>query len=120
MKKVDDCDKSGQRRKGGVLKKRVGKSVLPLDNGGGSDVMAVSLEKCFGAENNTFYGQHSEESDICRSNKRQWEVLNRDYEEKLLSAIVALGVVDKEGRSNLENRILCLENGEKVSRRAKS
>lgn len=58
-----------------------------------------------------FYGQHKEKSDICRSNKGQWDFLVSNYGGKLLSAIVVLGGVDAEGRKKIENRIECLENG---------
>lgn len=55
------------------------------------------------------YGAHNEESDICRNNGRLWEFLDYKINGKLLSAIVAFGVVDAEGRNNLESQLDHLE-----------
>lgn len=49
----------------------------------------------------TCYGEQSEESDIRRNNERQWDILKRDVGDRLWEAIVALGVVDTEGRNSL-------------------
>lgn len=44
------------------------------------------------------HGDQSEEPNIHRNNGRQWEFLKRDVGDRLCAAIVALGVVDVEGR----------------------
>lgn len=75
---------------------------LPMaHNGiGGSYVSGRSSE---------YYGDHKEESNIQRNNGRQWKFLNRDVGDKLLAAIIALGVVDAEGRNKILSRIVDLE-----------
>lgn len=86
VKKLLDCDTVGLGRKGGRKIRRGGKTFI-FDKGEeenevrkGAD--SVSMEKGISGETKEFSGQHSEESDICRSNKRQWEVLNSNYGEK--------------------------------------
>lgn len=64
-----------------------------------------------------YYGDHKEESDIQRDNKRQWEFLNRYVGDKLMEAIIALGVVDAEGRNKLVSRIEDLEQEREAPKR---
>ncbi|XP_058774651.1 uncharacterized protein LOC131648933 [Vicia villosa] len=56
------------------------------------------------------YGVHKEDSNIRRSNSRQWDFINGDVGEKLWEAIVALGVAETEGREFLLRRIEKLES----------
>lgn len=50
------------------------------------------------------YGNQMEESIVRRINSRQWDFLENDISDKLLSVIVPLGVVDAKGRSKLMSR----------------
>ncbi|XP_058784214.1 uncharacterized protein LOC131658985 [Vicia villosa] len=59
-----------------------------------------------GSQCSVFYGEHMEESDIVRSNGRQWKFLKNDFDGNMWDAIAALGVVDVEGRG----KKLCLKN----------
>lgn len=66
-----------------------------------------------------YYGNHREESDIRRNNFKQWECMEKDVMRKLMSAIVALGVLDAEGRDKLISRIENLENGGGIERQVR-
>lgn len=60
----------------------------------------------FSGSHSTCYGEQSEESDIRRNNNRQWEFLKRDVGDRLWEAMLALGVVDSEGRKPLIHSVV--------------
>lgn len=73
------------------------------------DKMEVAVQKS--GRVSVCYDDKKEESDIGRNNARQLEFLDKDIGDKFWSVIVALGVVDVEGKGKLMRRIENLENG---------
>lgn len=80
------------KTKEGKSSKVPSKGMFPLVNMAGRGI-------CHSGSLSTCYGEQSEESDIRRNNGRQWDFLKRDVGDRLLEAIVSLGVVDIEGRN---------------------
>lgn len=88
---------SGKRRPTGQNTNKGGSIAASKQNP--TNVISGSSSVC--------YGCHSEESDICRNNLRMWEQLNSNMGGKILSVVMALGVVDgakkNKGVVNIES-----------------
>lgn len=99
------------------MKRRCGfksKSMKRFEGKCEDDAKVVREEGMFSGCSSSFYGVYKEESDIRRNNGRLWEFLDFKTNGKLLLAIMALGVVDVEGRNNMECRLDLLENDRNI------
>lgn len=89
----DNC-KPGKGK--GKVKSIAGKVVKGVS---ASSVIKADRSIHLNGSRSTCYGDQSEESDIRRNNGRQWDILKREVGDRLWEAIIALGVVDTEGRN---------------------
>lgn len=69
---------------------------------GGGRVLVSLFDPIFSQSGNSavWYGKHRKESDIQRCDGRLREQLSKYVCDRIWSAIIALGVVDVEGRKN--------------------
>ncbi|XP_058732902.1 uncharacterized protein LOC131604483 [Vicia villosa] len=103
--------KGGRKKpcsKGGKAAKRQGSGINSLSqrcvhSGGPDDSVAIiniaGVGRAEGSHSGGLksYGNHSEESDIIRNNRRQWKFLEKRYGGDLWDAMEVLGVVDMDG-----------------------